>query len=194
MKIIEFRRHSVKDGTGGYMLGEKGYALARAVGEKQLRGQDFSHFFVSPLWRTHQTLAAFAEGAGDFDLKFAPAFDPFHKVVAEHEDAICLWHGVCRLAEMAGEDMMLASLTQEKDRVDRIAKLATDAFVAWIETLPEDAHVLVVGHSPLLEFLPYGLLGTVIPALKECNGFRLTHDGEFELDYTSFDLDAQILR
>lgn len=69
MKIIECRRHSIKDGTGGYMVGPKGYAFARRVGEAHLRGRDFSHYYVSTLWRTHQTLAAFAEGAGDLDAQ-----------------------------------------------------------------------------------------------------------------------------
>lgn len=195
MKTIECRRHSVKDGTGGYMLGPKGYAFARRVGEHQLRGRDFSHFYVSTLWRTHQTLAAFAEGAGDFDLKRAPEFDPFFQIAESEEDAIALWHGVCHAAEMAGEDMMAASMRYEKNRVDRIARLVTDAFRAWVAALPEDANVLMVGHSPLLEFVPYGLFGVVLPALRECNGFRIVEEGgELRLDAASADLDAQPLR
>lgn len=102
MKTIEFRRHSIKDGTGNYMIGPNGYAFARRVGERQLRDRGFTHFFVSTLWRTRQTLAAFAEGTG--------------------------------------------------------------------------ANVLMVGHSPLLEFVPYGLFGTVLPALRECDASQIIEE------------------
>ncbi|NBS41486.1 phosphoglycerate mutase family protein [bacterium] len=195
MKTIEFRRHSIKDGTGGYMLGSHGYAFARRVGEKQLRGRGFTHFFVSTLWRTHQTLAAFAEGAGDFDIKRVPEFDPFFEISGKEEDAIALWHGACRTAEMAGLDMMSESLQYEKTRVDNVARLVVDAFRPWLAGLPDGANVLMVGHSPLSEFVPYGLFGVVLPGLRECNGFRLIEDGAgLRLDATSADLDAQPLR
>lgn len=123
MKTIEFRRHSIKDGTGGYMIGPQGYAFARRVGEAQLRGRGFRHFFVSSLWRTHQTLAAFAEGAGDFDLKRVPEFDPFFLAAEPEEDAIMLWRGACHIAELAGQDMMSAALEHEKARVEKIAAI-----------------------------------------------------------------------
>lgn len=195
MKTIEFRRHSIKDGTGGYMLGPQGYAFARRVGEAQLRGRGFSHFFVSSLWRTHQTLAAFAEGAGDFDLMRVPEFDPMFQITEGEYDAIELWHGACRIAEMAGQDMMAASLQYEKTRVDALAQLVVGAFRPWIDSIPEGSTVLFVGHSPLSEFVPYGLFGTVLQALRECDGFRIVEDENgLRLDATSADLNAQELR
>lgn len=195
MKTIEFRRHSIKDGTGNYMLGPEGYAFARRVGERQLRGRGFTHFFVSTLWRTHQTLAAFAEGAGDFDIRRVPEFDPFFMIAEGEEDAIALWHGACRIAELAGQDMMTASLQYEKARVDNVARLVMDAFRTWLAALPDGANVLMVGHSPLSEFVPYGLFGVVLPGLRECNGFRIIEDDAgLRLDATAPDLDAQPLR
>ncbi len=195
MKTFEFRRHSIKDGTGNYMIGPAGYAFARKVGEHQLRGKDFTHFYVSGLFRTQQTLAAFAEGAGDFDTKQSPETDPVFLVSKANEDNIVLWHGVCAAAEATGEDMMFASLRYEKDRVDALADTVAQTFHAWAETMPDDANVLVVGHSPLMEFIPYGLNRTVLSGLRECSGFRIVLGGkEIQIDNQAEDLNAQTLR
>lgn len=117
-------------------------------------------------------------------------------MIAEgEEDAIALWHGACRIAELAGQDMMTASLQYEKARVDNVARLVVDAFRTWLAALPDGANVLMVGHSPLSEFVPYGLFGVVLPGLRECNGFRIIEDDAgLRLDATAPDLDAQPLR
>lgn len=95
---IEFRRHSIKDGPVPAMIGPMGCALAREVGRRQLRGWGFTAFYVSTYWRTHQTLAAFAEGAGVFVLKLMPEFLPLYVAWPEVK---ALW-GACAAAEKRG--------------------------------------------------------------------------------------------
>ena len=48
-----------------------------------------------------------------------------------------------------------------------------DEIQDWFETLPDDANVLVVHHSPFLELIAYGLFGEVLPQLQPCEGFKI---------------------
>ncbi len=190
-KTFEFRRHSIKDGPTSATIGPKGYALARAVGAAQLRGKGFTDFFVSSFFRTHQTFAAFAEGAGDFMLKLAPAYPPIY---VEREDAWALWR-FCRGAEIRGEDMMAAALAHDRTLALGLGYEFVSRFVCWARDFADGANVLVVGHSPHLEMLAYALTGTLVPGLRECQGLRIIHDGTtFSLDATSPDLDPSPLR
>ncbi len=172
-KRFQFRRHSIKDGPTSAMIGPTGYALARAVGAEQLRGQRFDSFYTSTFFRTQQTFAAFAEGANDFRLKFAPPVPPIY---LDNEELWKMWD-TCAAAEKRGEDMMRAAwqhdsmLTQITS--DQVARL----FIAWSSSCADHTNALIVGHSPHMEFLLYGLFRVMIPGLKECQGFRITIDG-----------------
>lgn len=167
---IEFRRHSVKDGPNKQMIGQFGYRLARLYGERELRGSKFTHFFVSSLWRTHQTLVAFAEGAGDFNLVHSPPFSPIYVVSPEVKS---MWQA-CRQAEKQSKDMVAAAFAFDQAQAEKVAAETAEMFRAWVKEFPDGANVLVVGHSPSLELMAYGLTGMKIAGLGECEGFRLS--------------------
>lgn len=175
MITLELRRHSVKDGVGGYAIGPRGYDLARQVGV-ELRGRNFTHFFVSPLWRTQQTLAAMAEGAEDFDLQFGPFLFPPHVRATEH-DGMALWGGVCKEAEQEGEDMYAAVRQVAPQVVLDIARDGGRLFREWAEALPHNASVLVIGHSPYLEMIVEDVTGIALRAFAPCEGATLAWDG-----------------
>ncbi len=174
MKKFEFRRHSIKDGPTSAMIGPKGYDLAREVGRQQLRGRGFTHFFASAYFRTHQTLAAFAEGAGDFRLKYTPEMPPIYVSSPKIEE---MWR-VCAAAEKRGEDMFQAAWMYDPFLFDATGEEMLRLFVAWQKSsFPDEANVLIVGHSPGLEFLLSALINGNVSGFKPCQGFRLTVEG-----------------
>jgi len=187
-KTFEFRRHSIKDGPGGNAIGPHGYALARLIGSQELRGRDFNGFFTSTYWRTVQTMAAFAEGAEDFVLKFQPELAPIY---LEWPGLKPLWHA-CHLAEMRGEDMLQTALHHDEALTRRAAEAVADRFKQWACSLDDGMRCLIVGHSPYLEMLVLGLFGLELPGLKECRGFRIVFDGRvFELETGTSETDPQ---
>jgi phosphohistidine phosphatase SixA len=167
---FEFRRHSLKDAPGGKRIGPVGMKLAREIGARELRGRGFTHFYASPRWRTHQTLAGFDEGAGDFHrLTNTPPKAPFY---SEHPDLrACypIWHA----AEAAGGDMVKVALTAHASIAHWVAELEADLFRTWVCAHQPGDRVLVVGHSPEMELLVYGLLKTQIRQLACGQGFQL---------------------
>ncbi len=171
---IEFRRHSIRDGANPQMIGPLGYKLTRLAGEHQLLGKNFSHFFVSPLYRTHQTLAAFAEGAQDFDLKYAPPVAPLNVVSS---DTQILWK-TCWEASKNGVDLMGAAFSTHAEIAEKVAVSMTDLFKTWSSEFADNSRILVVGHSPALELMLYGATGIKIPSLSFCEGFRIIKKGE----------------
>lgn len=189
--VFEFRRHSIKDGPARGMIGPKGFALAREVGRRQLRGQGFTHFFASALWRTHQTLAAFDEGAGDFQFKITPVQAPIYLGWPE---VIQLWR-ICSDGAKRGEDMLQTALTRDPALASRAAVKISQMFCEWTRSFPDGSRILVVGHSPSMELIPFGLCGDIMPGLKECQGFRIAVDGaNFAVDWRSPDLDPADIR
>ena len=190
--VFEFRRHSIKDGPARGMIGPRGWTLAREVGRRQLRGKGFTHFFGSTLWRTHQTLAAFDEGAGDFRLKKTPEHAGFY---ADLPGLIDLWKA-CADAAKRGMDMVQTALTVDPALAERCAETCAMRFEAWRALAFEDgARALIVGHSPNMELLALGLTGLVMPGLAECQGFRLVLDGnDIHLELAASDLDPSDIR
>ena len=189
--VFEFRRHSIKDGPARGMIGPRGWALAREVGRRQLRGREFTHFFGSALWRTHQTLAAFDEGAGDFRCKRTPEHAAFY---VELPGLMELWKA-CADGAKRGFDMMSTALATDPELADLAARRCAEKFRAWLPSFPDGSRALVVGHSPNMELLALGLTGIAIPGLSECRGFRLTVvDGAYALEDDAPDLDPSAIR
>lgn len=176
MKIVEFRRHSIKKHNGDTSLSAKGYALARLVGERCLRGKKFTAFYTSSVWRTAQTLAAFAEGADDFHLSRVPEIFPLHRDISDKPSAMRLWMGACKTAEQRGEDMFQALLRKEPAAAKRMQQQAARALRSWLAKQPDRCHALVVGHSPFFELIALGLFGLTLPQLQPCDGFRVIED------------------
>ncbi|NQV12585.1 histidine phosphatase family protein [Candidatus Uhrbacteria bacterium] len=175
MKTILLFRHSIKEGTGNRALSSEGIDLARKIGEDRLRGMKFTDFYVSTLERTGATMDAFELGAGDFPKIDHKVFPP-HIEVSESPDAMTLWSGACQTAEEAGVDMMQAVLELEPDLSNKISSLAAKSFTRWVADLPEDSNVLVVGHSPFLELMAFGLFAEQLPQLQPCDSYSIIED------------------
>ncbi|GEM_PF-2231789 len=197
MRTFEFRRHSIKDGPSGRTLGPKGFALARAVGERQLRGRGFTHIFASSYWRTHQTLAAFDEGAGDFAFTRVPEHAPIY---AQHgREDVRRMFAACHAAERRGGKILDAALADFPDLCDEIGLAMKQAFLDWNRVLPPDARVLAVGHSPSLELMLLSGPRT-IASLAECQGYRVFVEDAgpsgwtIRYDIASDDLDPSAIR
>jgi broad specificity phosphatase PhoE len=177
MKTVELRRHSTKLGSGDTDLSHVGVWLAEKVVEHELRNKGFTLLFESPLKRTKETLAAFSKSAGDFP-KIAPELFPPHMEVSETEEGMYLWSGVCHHAERENADMMQAALEGEPERTNALARKAATAFKRWLSALPENTNVLVVGHSPFIEIVAFGLFEKVIPQLQPCEGIRIVEQDQ----------------
>ncbi len=182
MKKVELYRHSIKLGHGDCDLSPEGIEKAMAMGRELLRGKGYTHLYVSPLIRTTETINAFALGAGDFPDVTLQEFPP-HVTVSTSQEAMRLWTGVCHRAEAHGTDMLQAVLEQEAEVGQVVAAEAAKAFVLWLKDLPEEAHALVVGHSPFLELMIYGLFNKQLTQFQPCDGACITfNDGVLSLE------------
>jgi phosphohistidine phosphatase SixA len=174
-KTVEFRRHACKDGANRHLIGPIGHREARLIGERQLRGLQFTDFYVSRLFRTTQTLVSFAEGAKDMVLPghFNPPVAPWN-AAAENDRALAFWRHVGHQAEVAGEDLVTGCLYREPQLCAEIGRHAAVIFRKWLHELPDEARVLVVGHSPFMEFMIMDMFGgAIIPGLRFCDGLRI---------------------
>ncbi len=169
MTTFEFRRHSIKDGDKMGTVGSLGKLFARAVGQEFLIGKQFDNFFVSAVPRTMQTLEAFAEGARWTDVERKASVAPLYVLSPGLQQ---MWN-ICHKAEKAGDDMVAAAFAFDADLAEETSATVVQLFKEWVLSLPRDARVLVVGHSPHLELLVYGLTRVRLAGLKECQGFRI---------------------
>jgi hypothetical protein len=79
--------------------------------------------------------------------------------------------------------MLQAALDEEPDLTNNIASKAATSFQRWIASLPDGSHALVVGHSPFMELIAYGLFGKILKQLQPCEGFRIIEEsGELQTD------------
>lgn len=166
---VEIRRHALK-GTGAMkdMLSPEGYEQARQVGMDNMRDKGFTHIVTSPYFRTAQTAAAMAEGAGDFT---SATFTVSPALFTGRMDEWMAYHkefGVVVKPE--------SSLIEEE--AGRMANDLKD----MVDALPDGSHLLLVGHTPFVETLIYGLTGKVIDPLAECEGVEI----EVEIDSEAF--------
>lgn len=181
MKTVELRRHSYKTGFGDADLSKKGIAHATQLGWEALHGKGYTHLYVSTLKRTHQTMKAFAQGAGDFpDVE--PEVFPLHVSISQMPEAMQLWTGPCHNAEKRGQDMLQCALEMEHAAATEISRKAAEAFKKWVHSLPDGANALVVGHSPFLEMIALDLFDKRLAQLQPTQGFRVTEeDGQLSL-------------
>lgn len=173
MKIIELRRHGKNDKKKN--LTYEGYVQARAIGERDLRGEDFDCVFTSHLARAIDTARAFAEGAGDFTVeKFIP-------LPGLHTGRTDTWKIIIKKAKENGKtkgdiashiEQYPAFVNSEAERLEKVLK-------EIIDQIPDGGKALVIGHSPIIECLVYGITGELIDPLKECEGviLEISNDG-----------------
>jgi hypothetical protein len=86
-------------------------------------------------------------------------------------------------AKAAGSSRIDAIERVDADLVEKESALLADTIRRLLADLPEGARGLAVGHSPLIEAAVYGLVGTVLDPLRECEGVLLVEeDREVRLD------------
>ncbi len=161
--LIEIRRHSLKGkDEKKNVLSPEGIELARRIGAEEMRGKKFTFILTSGCFRTAQTVCAFAEGAGDFTVARFKSCD------ALDSQRMKEWGEYYKL-----HDANLVSC----QLVDEEARRMADKYREELRELPSDAHVLGAGHTPFIECSVFGMTGTIIRPLGECEGVILDYDG-----------------
>lgn len=163
MSAIEFRRHAERE-KGVDALSARGRAHAEDVG--RTLPADYAFVFVSPAKRAAETAAWLLRGS-------AQALPP-HAVTpglaSEQEER---WRAAAKAAGSSRVDSVAA---EDPDLVrDEAARLA-EAAREMLARIPDGRRGLAVGHSPLIEAMVYGLTGTVLEPLAECEGVLVTRD------------------
>jgi broad specificity phosphatase PhoE len=165
LRQLELRRHAPRDPEED-RLSSDGEILAESVG-RDLEGP-YGAVFTSPARRAAETAAWFLRGLG-------------HPIPAMHGVAEGLastvedrWRAA---AKSAGSSRIDAIERVDPDLVEKESTLLGDTVRQLIADLPDGVRGLVVGHSPLIEAAVYGLLGTVVDPLRECEGVLLVENG-----------------
>jgi broad specificity phosphatase PhoE len=166
VRALELRRHAPRDPDED-RLSSDGEILAERVG-KDLSGP-YGAVFTSPARRAAETAAWFLRGLGHP----IPAIHGVAEGLAsEVEDR---WRAA---AKSAGSSRIDAIERVDPDLVEKESALFADTVRRLISDLPEGARGLAVGHSPLIEVAVFGLVGTVVDPLRECEGLLLVEEEE----------------
>lgn len=165
MRALELRRHAPRDPEDD-RLSSDGEILAEKVG-RDLSGP-YAAVFSSPARRAAETAAWFLRGLG-------------HPIPA--------MHGVAEgLASDLEDQWRAAAKSAGSSRVDEVGRVHPELVEKESATLgatvrqlladlPDGALGLAIGHSPLIEAAVYGLVGTVVAPLQECEGVLLIEEG-----------------
>jgi broad specificity phosphatase PhoE len=170
VRTIEFRRHAARQ-KGVDELSQEGRVQAEQVG---LRLPHYAIVFVSPAKRAAETAAWFLRGSG----QSLPPHAVIPGLASKAEDR---WRAAAGAASSGRIDAVMHEdpelVTEESDRLARAA-------IAMFDRVPEGARALAVGHTPLIEATIYGLVGTIVEPLEECEGVSVTRSdsGEYRLE------------
>ena len=162
MKIIEFRRHSIREKSSPHLT-QEGVDLAKKVGET--------------LGKYDKIISSNATRAVETAVAMGYAVEEIHEEVSmtpeDIENEVEWGMGFSEYADVikkGGETAKYANKMAEY-----IMKIATE--------LPEDGYALIVSHGGLIEITTIGCLPTIDYAfwskpLDCCEGVRLAYDGE----------------
>ena len=164
MRALELRRHATRDPDKD-RLSSDGEILAERVG-RELEGP-YDAVFTSPARRAAETAAWFLRGLG----QPVPAMHGVAEgLTSEVEDR---WRNA---AKAAGGSRIDAIEGVDPDLVEKESAVLADAVRRLLADLPDGGRGLAIGHSPLIEAAVYGLTGTVVEPLRECEGVLLVDD------------------
>ncbi len=165
MKALELRRHAPRDPAAD-RLSPEGQTLAERVGRELPGG--YTIVFTSPARRAAQTAAWFLRGLG----QNLPADHGVTEGLASPaEDR---WR---KAAKAAGSSAIDAIRAHDPSLVDEEAARLAAAVRQLLAEVSEEGRGLAVGHSPLIEAAVFGLTGTVIDPLGECEGVVVEEAG-----------------
>jgi broad specificity phosphatase PhoE len=169
VRSLELRRHAPRDPDAD-RLSENGRALALHVG-KDLPG-GYAAVFTSPAQRAAETAAWFLRGLGQQLPQEHGVADGLSSPVEDR------WRTA---AKAAGTGRIDAVRAQDPDLVAQESARLARAVRDLLAAIPEGGRALAVGHSPLIEAAVYGLTGSVIPPLDECDGVLMEQDDRGEI-------------
>ena len=171
MRQLDLIRHAKRQKDAD-ALSPEGRLQAESLGMRL--PNDYAVVFVSPAYRTAETMA--------WILRGSKQSMPDHAVVSGLTSAE---ENRWRVAGKAAVGRRLDALRDRDPELvaiesARMASVVTGLF----EQVPEGRHGLAVGHTPLVEAAVYGLAGIVLEPLAECEGVRLTLNSEepFEIE------------
>lgn len=169
MKILHYRRHSIKDGEIKDTIGPKGIALAITEGEKGDEGIPQSDPAKPCLWynkgfhgslvRTCQTLYAFAHGLG-----YTP--DPMPAVEKIGTGALLAEISTPKFLKMveSGASYFEAVLAaHDKTKVKEWDGMALTGVRKMFEAMADGEAAIAFGHSPIIELAAWTLCGSALP-------------------------------
>jgi broad specificity phosphatase PhoE len=165
VKALELRRHAPRDPAAD-RLSPEGQALAERVGRELPGG--YGMVFTSPARRAAQTAAWFLRGLGQ---KLPTDHGVTEGLASPAEDR---WR---KAAKAAGSSAIDAIRAQDPALVEEEAARLAAAVRELLAEVREDARGLAIGHSPLIEAAVFGLTGTVIDPLAECEGVVVEEEG-----------------
>jgi broad specificity phosphatase PhoE len=165
MRALELRRHAPRDKDEDRLTPE-GQRLAEEVGRNLPGG--YAVVYTSPAKRAAETVAWFLKGLGQPLPDQHGVSDDLASPVEDR------WKASAKAAEWGRLDRIEAV---DRDLVEQESRRLGEAAGRLLASVPDGARGLAVGHSPLIEAAVYGLTGSVIEPLAECEGVLLEEDG-----------------
>jgi broad specificity phosphatase PhoE len=170
MRALELRRHAPRDKEEDRLTPE-GQRLAEEVGRELPGG--YSAVFTSPAKRAAETVAWFLRGLGQL---LPDQHGVIEGLASPVEDR---WRAAAKASRTGRIDVIERT---DRDLVEQESARLGGVVRELLASLPEDARGLAVGHSPLIEAGVFGVTGTVIEPLEECEGVLIEGDaGEARL-------------
>ena len=170
MRALEMRRHAERDPEADRLSAE-GQRHAEEVGRNLPGG--YTAVYSSPAKRAAETMAWFLRGLGQPLPEQHAVVSALVSPVEDRWRAAGKAAGSSRIDAIERRDPELV-----REESERLAAVAREL----LNSIPEGGRGLAVGHGPLIEATVYGLVGTVIEPLGECDGVLLEEDrGEVRL-------------
>jgi hypothetical protein len=164
MRYVELRRHTDNDGDA---LTSEGVAAAEAIGRDRLH-PPYAAFVSTGAARATQMLEILRHAAGQDAARITVVTGLRSSV----EDR---WREVARAAGKRAD--LEAMRAEDPDLVERESWLLGVALRQVVDSLPDDARALVIGHSPTNEAAVLGLVGRTVPPLGKGEGVLLIEEG-----------------
>jgi broad specificity phosphatase PhoE len=165
MRALELRRHAPREEEADRLTPE-GQRLAEEVGRDLPGG--YAAVWTSPAKRAAETVAWFLKGLGQ---PLPGDHGVSEGLASPVEDR---WKAA---AKAAGSSRMDRVEVVDRDLVEQESRRLGEATRQLLASVPDDARGLAVGHSPLIEAAVYGLTGSLIEPLSECEGVLLEEHG-----------------
>jgi broad specificity phosphatase PhoE len=164
VRSLELRRHAPRHPDAD-RLTAGGRELAEAMGRDLPGG--YTVLFTSPAKRAAETAAWFLRGLGQ---QLPERHGVAEGLGSPVEDR---WRAA---GKAAGTGRIDAVRERDPELVEEESRRLAQAVRELLAQVPDQGRGLAIGHSPLIEGAVYGLTGTVIEPLAECEGVLLEED------------------